>query len=90
MKLLLDSTRCQGYGLCQEAAADLIDLDEWGYAAVVAEPGARAPRGCRPRRRRGLPQLRAPSGEVTMGRDLSALFDPKSVAVVGASDDPAK
>ena len=25
-----------------------------------------------------------------MGRDLSALFDPKSVAVVGASDDPAK
>ncbi|GLW15248.1 CoA-binding protein [Streptomyces sp. NBRC 13847] len=25
-----------------------------------------------------------------MGRDLSALFDPKSVAVVGASNDPAK
>ncbi|NUK01255.1 acetate--CoA ligase family protein [Streptomyces lunaelactis] len=25
-----------------------------------------------------------------MGRDLTALFDPKSVAVVGASDDPAK
>ena len=25
-----------------------------------------------------------------MGRDLSALFDPASVAVVGASDDPAK
>ncbi len=25
-----------------------------------------------------------------MGRDLDALFDPKSVAVVGASDDPAK
>ncbi|MBY8339318.1 ferredoxin [Streptomyces spinosirectus] len=32
MKLLLDSTRCQGYGLCQEPAPDLIDLDEWGYA----------------------------------------------------------
>ncbi|MGW7194750.1 acetate--CoA ligase family protein [Streptomyces chryseus] len=26
----------------------------------------------------------------TPGRDLTALFDPKSVAVVGASDDPAK
>ncbi|MEU8754426.1 MULTISPECIES: ferredoxin [Streptomyces] len=32
MKLLLDSTRCQGYGLCQEPAPELIDLDEWGYA----------------------------------------------------------
>ncbi|MFG2138441.1 ferredoxin [Streptomyces sp. NPDC048650] len=38
MKLLLDSTRCQGYGLCHEPAPDLIDLDEWGYASVVAEP----------------------------------------------------
>ncbi|AOR36571.1 hypothetical protein BFF78_40850 [Streptomyces fodineus] len=34
MKLLLDSTRCQGYGLCQEPAPELIDLDEWGYAGV--------------------------------------------------------
>ncbi|WP_405562906.1 ferredoxin [Streptomyces sp. NBC_01180] len=34
MKLLLDSTRCQGYGLCQEPAPELIDLDEWGYAQV--------------------------------------------------------
>ncbi|MFF2205052.1 ferredoxin [Streptomyces sp. NPDC058145] len=34
MKLLLDSTRCQGYGLCQEPAPGLIDLDEWGYAQV--------------------------------------------------------
>ncbi|MGW2426074.1 ferredoxin [Streptomyces sp. NPDC001709] len=34
MKLLLDSTRCQGYGLCQEPAPELIDLDEWGYARV--------------------------------------------------------
>ncbi|MBC3839397.1 ferredoxin [Streptacidiphilus sp. 4-A2] len=34
MKLLLDPTRCQGYGLCQEAAATLIDLDEFGYASV--------------------------------------------------------
>ncbi|MDX2592661.1 MULTISPECIES: ferredoxin [Streptomyces] len=34
MKLLLDSTRCQGYGLCQEPAPELIDLDEWGYAST--------------------------------------------------------
>ncbi|MCP3753549.1 ferredoxin [Streptomyces sp. NPDC056773] len=36
MKLLLDSTRCQGYGLCQEHAPDLVELDEWGYAKVIA------------------------------------------------------
>ena len=46
MKLQLDSTRCQGYGLCQEQAADVLELDEWGYAAVVGdvtdEPAARA------------------------------------------------
>ncbi|ANP51524.1 ferredoxin [Streptomyces griseochromogenes] len=34
MKLLLDSTRCQGYGLCQEPAPELVELDEWGYARV--------------------------------------------------------
>lgn len=37
MKLLLDATRCQGYGLCQEHLADVIELDEWGYASVVGE-----------------------------------------------------
>ncbi|WP_328535195.1 ferredoxin [Streptomyces sp. NBC_00344] len=42
MKLLLDATRCQGYGLCHEPAPDLIDLDEWGYATVVAQPGSGA------------------------------------------------
>ena len=36
MKLLMDSTRCQGYGLCQEPAPELIDLDEWGYAQMRA------------------------------------------------------
>ncbi|MFF8833433.1 ferredoxin [Streptomyces sp. NPDC015131] len=36
MKLLLDATRCQGYGLCQEHAPDLVELDEWGYARIVA------------------------------------------------------
>ncbi|NUK28203.1 ferredoxin [Streptomyces lunaelactis] len=36
MKLLLDSTLCQGYGLCQEHAPELVELDEWGYAAIIA------------------------------------------------------
>ncbi|MER6070041.1 ferredoxin [Streptomyces sp. NPDC001852] len=34
MELLLDSTRCQGYGLCREPAPELIDLDDWGYARM--------------------------------------------------------
>ncbi|MFJ3231024.1 ferredoxin [Streptomyces sp. NPDC086787] len=34
MKLLLDSTRCQGYGLCCDPAPEQIDLDEWGYAQL--------------------------------------------------------
>ncbi|MFJ3810262.1 ferredoxin [Streptomyces sp. NPDC090073] len=46
MKLLLDSTLCQGYGLCQEPAPELIDLDEWGYAqargTAVPEGGEEA------------------------------------------------
>ncbi|MER7950475.1 ferredoxin [Streptomyces sp. NPDC096079] len=36
MKLLLDATLCNGYGLCQENAPELVELDEWGYARVVA------------------------------------------------------
>ncbi|WP_030199814.1 ferredoxin [Streptomyces sp. NRRL S-87] len=38
MKLLLDSTRCQGYGLCLEHAPALVELDEWGYAVVLDIP----------------------------------------------------
>ncbi|MFG2869657.1 ferredoxin [Streptomyces sp. NPDC048338] len=49
MRLLLDSTRCQGYGLCQDHAPELIEIDDWGYAKVLvldvppaAEESARA------------------------------------------------
>ncbi|MFF3940479.1 ferredoxin [Streptomyces phaeofaciens] len=35
MKLLLDSTLCQGYGLCREPAPELIDLDDFGYARLL-------------------------------------------------------
>jgi len=34
MKLHVDATLCQGYGLCQEQAPTLLELDEWGYAAL--------------------------------------------------------
>ncbi|MBS1692798.1 MAG: ferredoxin [Actinobacteria bacterium] len=37
MKLVLDSTACQGYGLCQQAAPDLVDLDDWGYAGLLGD-----------------------------------------------------
>ncbi|SEE08916.1 ferredoxin [Streptomyces sp. TLI_105] len=37
MKLLLDATLCNGYGLCQENAPELVELDEWGYAKVVVD-----------------------------------------------------
>jgi ferredoxin len=37
MKLVLDQTACQGYGMCQEAAPDLLDLDDWGYAGLVGD-----------------------------------------------------
>lgn len=45
MKLVLDSTACQGYGLCHEAAPELLDLDNWGYAGLLGDgsvPGAHA------------------------------------------------
>ena len=34
MKLRVDPTACQAYGLCHEQAPSLIDLDEWGYAQI--------------------------------------------------------
>jgi ferredoxin len=35
MKLVLDTEVCQGYGLCQMAAPDLVDLDDSGYAELI-------------------------------------------------------
>jgi ferredoxin len=35
MKLVLDTAACQGYGLCQLAAPDLVDLDDSGYAELL-------------------------------------------------------
>ena len=37
MKLVLDSTACDGYGMCQEVAPELLDLDDWGYAGLIGD-----------------------------------------------------
>jgi ferredoxin len=37
MKLSVDSATCQAYGICQEEAPALVDLDEFGYSAVLGD-----------------------------------------------------
>lgn len=34
MRLHVDATRCDAYGLCVAVAGDLLDLDDFGYASV--------------------------------------------------------
>ena len=36
--LRLDPILCDGYGHCAELLPELIDLDDWGYPIVAAEP----------------------------------------------------
>lgn len=33
MRVLVDATRCEAYGLCVEVAPDLFELDDFGYAS---------------------------------------------------------
>ena len=33
-KLILDRPRCEGHGLCEEVAAQLVHIDDEGYAAI--------------------------------------------------------
>ncbi|CAG9221875.1 putative Fe-S, FMN containing oxidoreductase [Paraburkholderia tropica] len=33
-KLILDRPRCEGHGLCEEVAAQLLHIDDEGYAAI--------------------------------------------------------
>ena len=43
MKIQVDSTKCDGYGLCAENAPQLLELDDFGYATAryggVVPPG---------------------------------------------------
>jgi ferredoxin len=32
MKVQVDSTKCDGYGLCAEKSPELFELDDFGYA----------------------------------------------------------
>jgi ferredoxin len=55
MKLIVDPTKCDAYGLCVETAPDLFELDDFGYASVAgggdvpedrAEAARAAVQGC--------------------------------------------
>lgn len=35
MRIQVDSTKCDAYGLCAEKAPALFELDDFGYAAVL-------------------------------------------------------
>lgn len=37
MKLILDRPRCEGHGLCEEAAPDLLHLDDEGELVIDVE-----------------------------------------------------
>jgi ferredoxin len=35
MKAQVDASKCQAYGICNEIAPRIFELDEWGYASVL-------------------------------------------------------
>jgi len=37
MKVRVDASKCQAYGICNEIAPRVFELDEWGYAAVPGQ-----------------------------------------------------
>lgn len=38
MKIKLDRTLCDGFGLCAKHAPDHFPLDDWGYASLAGDP----------------------------------------------------
>ena len=38
VRLKIDPIGCTGYGICAELLPELVDLDEWGYPIIDAEP----------------------------------------------------
>ncbi|MEU4312916.1 ferredoxin [Nocardia sp. NPDC024068] len=38
MKIKLDRTRCDGFGICARHAPDRFPLDDWGYAVLAGDP----------------------------------------------------
>ena len=49
VRLVVDSTRCDGHGICALLAPGLVSLDPWGYAHVSSDAvaGRRALRTAR-------------------------------------------
>ncbi len=37
MRIIVDETRCEGYGFCAEAAPHLLELDDEGELTVLSE-----------------------------------------------------
>jgi ferredoxin len=40
VRIKLDRTVCDGFGVCGRHAPDLFSLDEWGYATLADRTGA--------------------------------------------------
>lgn len=38
MKIKLDRTRCDGFGVCAKHAPEHFPLDDWGYASLAGDP----------------------------------------------------
>ena len=37
MRILLDRTVCDGFGICAKHAPDYFSLDDWGYASLIGD-----------------------------------------------------
>jgi ferredoxin len=61
MKIRLDRTICDGFGVCAKHAPEQFSLDDWGYASLIGD-GTVPPRQ-RPAARRAL--LDCPAHAVT-------------------------
>lgn len=52
MKIKLDRTLCDGFGLCAKWAPEYFSLDDWGYASLIGNGSV--PEGDRPAVMRAL------------------------------------
>jgi ferredoxin len=37
MRVQIDMSKCEAYGLCAEHASAVFELDEWGYARLIGD-----------------------------------------------------
>lgn len=43
MKIRLDRTICDGFGICARHAPEQFSLDDWGYASLIGDGSVPAP-----------------------------------------------